>query len=516
MPPLARTVRSAAALAALLAAAPAPSAPGARCSIPHAEAWREYRSAHVVLATDVPRERAALLVAELEKLHALVLAALFGEGVDVPGRVHVVAFSDPRRFEELAPPHADGYVTTGGLGDVAIVFPYQGWGPVPEVLAHELAHRISRHHFPRQPRWFSEGLAMFVQTVARVHDGEHTAPLGSHLVRGVRGGAGRYAGLASPELLLGVRASLDVSAKELLEWRGAIDDADPGRFHAKSWLLYHWLWNQRSSQFTAFQERLASGEAPGAAWRAAFPEWDPARPESLEGLDRALAAYWKAGRYAPYPVDVSQVDAAFTDAPLGRADLHMLLLDVRARARWPLERAERRALVGREVEEALSEDPTHPVATWRRATERAEPPAPALRAVTAARPGDSRGWLLLASALDASADAAEKEAALRRAVALDAGSARANNELAWLLVSTNRAREARPFADRALDLAPWNPTIVDTLAAVAAGIGQCKAAVALQRRAADHYPPDGEAGRDVRARLARYEAGCDPATPAPR
>jgi hypothetical protein len=509
MPMLSR--RAFAALAALVVAIPTAEAGAPSCSIPDVEDWREYRSAHFALATDVSAKRAASLVAELEKLHALVRAALFGEGVDVPGRFRVVAFASPRHFEKHAPPNTAAFVKTGLLGEPLIVFPFEGNSPVPETVAHEIAHLVSYFQFPRQPRWFAEGLAIFVSSVARERT-ESAPALGSHIVRGAQRGGGRWAGLASPEILQYVASSLHVGAKELLEWTGATHEGDPGGFHAASWMLYHWLWNQRSRQLTAYQERLAAGEAPAEAWHAAFPEWDPARPGTLAALEDALALYRKGGRYASYRVEAKDVDPSFTETALAPAELHVLLAD--ARGRWPDDRAERDALLRRELDEALREDATQPVAISWGAELRSAPPAAALRAATAARPGDYRAWLLLADALDASSEAAEREAALRKAAALEPGSARANNSLAWLLVSSGRAREARPFADRALDLAPWDPTIVDTLAAVAMGIGQCKAAVALQRRAADHYPPADPGGDGFRERLADYEARCAPSAPA--
>ena len=85
-----------AALALSLAATRAGAAPDApRCSLSHPQDWREYRSAHFVLSTDTSRTRAAELVQDLETQYALVVAALFGPDVEVPGPVHVVAFAGP-------------------------------------------------------------------------------------------------------------------------------------------------------------------------------------------------------------------------------------------------------------------------------------------------------------------------------------------------------------------------------------------------------------------------------------
>jgi tetratricopeptide (TPR) repeat protein len=378
---------------------------------------------------------------------------------------------------------------------------------VGEVVAHELAHEVAWHHFTRQPPWFREGIATFVESVG-VERADDAARTGSHVVRGTVERGGRWAGFPSPLLANLVAGSTVISAKELLEWRGRIDDADPGAFHARSWLLYHYLWNRRSKAFSDFEGRLAAGEDPAAAWRAAFPDLDPASAAAMARLDGALADYRSSGRYASYRVEVGAIDATGRERALSPGDVHMLLLDVRAPARWPRDAAERRAAVRAIVDEALREDPTQPEALDRRARDDGGPSAAALRQAVAARPDDPDAWLLLANALDATADAPEKEAALRRAVALSPPSAIANNDLAWLLLSTGRAREARPYAERAVDLEPWNAGLVDTLAAVAFGLGQCKAAVALQRRAVDGFPPGDRTGEEVRRRLAAYEARC--------
>ncbi len=513
-----RSGRLAAAVLALSAAAPAaPAAPPAslrarpgavlpavRCSIPNAEAWREYRSAHVVLSTDASRERAAALVAELERLHAYVVAALFGPDVDVPGRVRAVAFANIGQYQRIAPDQASGFTRNDGW-QLTVVFPFEGLAPVAETIAHELAHDAAWHHFPRQPRWFAEGLAMFVESVAEERQDERTGTLGSHLVLGDRQQGGRWAGFVSPHLAELVRGSLTVGARELLEWGGTID-GDPARFHVGSWVLYHYLWNQRSAAFTAYQERLASGDEPNVAWRTAFPDLDPASAGAMSRLDDELAQYRKRGRYASYRVEPGIVDVSFQDRPIASADVHVLLAGIRPEADEG--DAARKAAASADLDEALREDPLQPAALARRARAGGTSVAAALRPATGARPEDARAWLELADALQAPADAKEKEAALRKAAALAPEDARANAELASVLAASGRAREARPFADRAVDLAPWNGGAVQTLAAVALGLGQCRPAIVLQRRAVNLYAAGDAGGDGARGRLAEYEAKC--------
>lgn len=509
-------VRVLAALAIFLAAPSvragnAPPTPP--CTLPDANDWREYTTAHFVLATDVPRKRVPALVKQLEEVHAIVVAALFGQVVQIPGRVHAVAFSSPRRYEELAPARRPGYGFSAD-GERWIVFPYDGREP-GAAFAHELTHAISWHQFPRQPLWFREGLAQFMETVGETRNADPRAELyASMLVRYDRHREGRWAGFATPELAQRVRSSAPVSAKELLEGRGGIDESAPGPFHAASWVLYHWLSNEREKQLSTYEDRLAKGDDPAAAWSAAFPELDPAKPDAMARLDKELGAYRRDARYLPFRVRPGKVDTSFQERALPPAELHLMRVAIRHPSRWPAAEPARRALLRAEHDEALREDPLLPAAVAACARDEGRSVAAALSPLTVVRPADARGWFLLAEALDAAVDPQEKESSLRRAVALAPDDARMNAALARLLASQGRAREARSFAEHAIDLAPWDPSFVETLGDVAFAFDQCKPALDLQRRAAELLPAGDPAGDAVRARVAAYEATCTAATAA--
>jgi Flp pilus assembly protein TadD len=347
--------------------------------------------------------------------------------------------------------------------------------------------------------WFSEGLAHFMETVATAPVADAPAT-GTHLLRGQRAPA-RSVGLASERLQASVAVVQPVPARDLLSWTGSESETDSGRYHFWSWLLYHWLWNTRSKDFAAFQQRLAEAQDPAAAWLASFPDLDPSRPEAMSRMDDRLEAYRRDGRYLSYRVE-AQADAAFTREPLGPADVHMLLLD--ARAAWPEGKA-REALYAAEVQEALGEDPSQPSAIQARARLAKSSPAAPLRQAIAARPGDWRAWLLLGDSLG-DAEAAEKEAAYRKATSLNPDGALAQNNLAWLLAKAGRAREALHFANRAADLAPRSPEVLDTLAFVAADLGKCPEALTLQQRAVALLAPGS--GAPIRQNLAEYQKRC--------
>ena len=465
------------------------------CEARGGPAWHQYRSQHFEILTDAGPAEVAATADRLELLQAQLLEGMVASAIELPGRLRVVALADDRVFRELAGPHVAGYFGEY-LGEAVIVLP-TGWtSRSPEIVAHELAHHLSQYLFPRQPRWFSEGLAGFVETV------------GSTEAR-ARGRIGAVTVQRARALTQGPVPA----GRELLRWSGRIDDAHPGAFHSGSWLLYGWLWNARSAQFTAYQRALAHLDAPATAWLAAFPEYDPADGAAMDRFDEALADYRRRGSFLSYPAKAA-ASARLTE--VGRvppADVHLLLLGVR-RAQ-PQDREARAAAIRSEVEEALREDPLQPLALVQTTESQASLEA-ALRRATAARPGYALGWALLAEALRAPEQQAERERAYRQALALEPDSATLNAALAWHLVRTGRPGEALPLASYAVAVVPWRPRFLMTLALAESDLGRCESALESLRRALALLAP-AEARRDpVQRGAAEVEGRCGrPATGAP-
>jgi tetratricopeptide (TPR) repeat protein len=482
-------------LASLLAG---PAFASFRCPAKGGAPWREYRSAHFLVDTDVAQGHAGTLVRELERLHALLLQALVGEQVEIPGRVRVLAFADQTDFRDLA--GADfvaGYYGRGEFGEPTIVLPVRALSSDPETVAHELSHHLSFFLFPVQPHWFTEGLAEWVQTVAARPGETPTFATGSHIARGTRAMTGSMAGSVPVNLVSWIGYDdRPMPAKELLAWSGEVRESSAGRGHLWSWLLYHWLWNQRGKAFSDYQKRLGESGDPEGAWRAAFPEFDPSNPEAMAKLDAELDRYRRGGRFAFYKVQ-AEGDGRFSEAPISSSDLHLLLLGMRRS--WPGELEKQKALRRAVLDEALAEDTASPSAQYALAKLFDKVDVNALRDAVKARPNDWRGWLALGEV----APAAEKETALRKAVELNPLSAAACNALAWQLVTSDRAKEALPLANRALDLAPWDANIVDTLAEIAARLGRCAEALQLEKRAVATGANDG-----LRKRAAEIEQRC--------
>lgn len=337
-----------------------------RCPADGGRPWHEYQSGHFVVDTDLDAPAAAALVDDLERIRALVTAALVGNALEIPGYVRVVVPTSMYTYHAVAPQMAVGYFGVGGLGEPTVVLHPEFLGRDPEVIAHELTHHLSWYLFPRQPRWFAEGIAQFAQTVAN-KDGPYPSTAG--LVP--RNGAGH---LLEAETM---------AARQILQPR-RID----GEFQMWSWVLYHWLWNERSGGLSEYQRRLGIGEEPKAAWRASFPEFEG--EAGLARLTKAIDVHRRKGEFTPYAVH-AEWNGAFSVAPLGSADVHMLLLDVG--------NEERRNVVRSQVLAALEEDPTNPVALRWKAGLEGVSAVPSLRAAAASRPWDWRAWLLLAEAL---------------------------------------------------------------------------------------------------------------------
>lgn len=485
----------------LMAAVPAQA--GFKCPAKGGSEWREYRSAHFTVVSDASEFKVNGLIAALESMHVLEVQALVGEQVEIPGRLRVVAFGDPGLFTELSGADLiDGYFKWASFTQPTIVLPITGLEADPEVVAHEVAHHLSVFLFIQRPHWFSEGLAMFLQTVAAV-DRPLEAPTGSHMVRGSRDHS-KSAGAVPMAMAMALGEATRVSFKELLDWNGGVETSD-GRYHLYSWLLYHWLWNTRSKELSAYQQRLSNGDDPRESWLASFPDLDPANPKAAAKVDEALEAYRRGGRYASYKVE-AKADASFQKGPtLSSADVHMLMDDAANNWTDPQRAAN--------VAEALAEDASQPGAILRRASSDKASPVEALRKSVVARPYDWRAWLALGDTLPPEAKQ-EKEAALRKAVSLNPDSSQAHNDLAWLLVTQGKAKEALPIANRALDLSPGAPAIIDTLASVAAGMGKCAEALVLQRRALALVEADSNSAQAFRKKMGEYQAQCGTAVPA--
>ena len=442
-------------------------------------------SDHFVVATDLDPTDAGELVSELELMRAAVASSMFAERHDPPARAQVVAFRDRGAFEELAPAGAAAYFALG-RSESKIVLPGALGTAQRRVLAHEMAHHVAAYVLLRQPRWLSEGLATWAETL------------------GATGGGRRMTLGGVPHGHRPLTRPRRVPASQLLAWDADVPAGRLADHYDAAWLLVHYLTSQHPGALRDLERRLNGAEDPEVAFREAFPQWDPRRPGALEALDGELDDWARSGRFDPRPV-TAQASVRVSERPLPSAEVHairLLLWGGRARGEGDDEAWRR------EVEEALAEDPAHPVVLRVLAAHDGRDPLPLARAAVAAHPGDARAWTFLGVALPPGSP--ERAPALRRAAELAPDDAAVLEALSRALLEEERSGEALPPARRAVQLAPYSATALDAYAAVAADLGQCGQALLAARRALDVLTPEvpSQDRGALERRLAGYRERC--------
>lgn len=459
---------------------------GFRCPARGGPAWRELSNDHFVVRTDLPRAQAEALLERLERMRAAVAAALFAEATGVPGRVEVIAFRSAEEYRPFAPEGASGYYLRYAGGPPRIVLSGDVTPAQRSLLAHELAHHFLSGVFRRQPRWFAEGIAVYLESLG-------VDALGRRV----------QVGAPPPGRLERARAAR-VPVRTLLAWDGSGQGEDALDRYAASWLLVHWLIHHRAAAFAELQRRLVEGEAPGEAWRAALPDHDPAGG-GLEALDRLLAGYARGPLASERRELAIPPTSAHREQAVPAAEVHAIRL-----ALWSHGPPRPRALLEAEVREALEESPDHPVALQVLAGLEGGDPVPLARRAAAAHPDDPRSFTFLGGALRGDSVRREREAAYRRAAQLAPENPAALHNLAQELLDAGRSGEALPIARQAARLAPWSPPLLAGYAAVLSDLGRCDEALALQQRALDALPErtGAETRRELLAGLERYAAQC--------
>ncbi len=509
-----------------------------RCPAEGGPPWVEVETAHFRVITDGHLEDARRLAVEYEQVRQAMLAGAWESRFDPPGKLEVVVLRNRDEFVEFTGParvvgqglyeFVAGYfqrwermrIVTGLLHDrdaPSLALPpfqaeIEAKARVKEslVLRHELAHYLGDGVLLRRPRWLAEGLATYLQTVV----------------------IGTWQG--RPAAVIGL-----APAKDTFPHTHAVPSGEllRGEDFSYPWsgLFVHWLVNQRGPQFAAFQRRLARAEDPAAAWKASFPDLDPADAAAMEGLDRALIDYLVAPRFEVRRVMLAPVASPGTPRTLAPAEVHALRseLFLTGLVDWD---EQARA----ELAESLREDPRGvsaivPLFFLRPGSELLALGQKAMDE----RPADWRGGLLVALGASERPDlAAERLDGLRTVARAMPDDAFALNAAAWEMHVLGTSGDALPLAARAAALAPWSAAVLDTYGAVLADLGRCQEALAAQRRAVDllgrlggegggeggepgaeaspgprraHSAPRRDMAGKIRKHLAEIEAGCRPA-----
>ncbi len=460
--------------------------------------WREVKSAHFRVQTNLDAEAATQTALELEKFRRALLLAWDSE-FDPPGEVEAIVLRNAGELEEFADSRIAAFAGVTESGPLLVM---SGHGYLvseasgdQRIQAHELAHYLSWYVLLRQPRWLSEGLATYLETI--------------HF----KGG--------SAEVVLGrphrwnlgyVREHGWLTLEELWGWKqiDTFSQAQMQQHYASAWLWVHYLMNEHAERFADFQGRLARAEEPRQAFEAAF--------RGVQDLAGGLRTYVDTGRYAVLTIPLPEVSSKVELRDLDGAEIHAIRARLRLMTPGTATAEQRKQQATQELAQALREDPMNVSAAELHSELAAEPSQrlEVARGLVQAKPDDGRAWGLLARAIGMSGGSGEEqEKALVRAAELLPNRADALNSLAWFYAGTGRPDKAMAPSSRAVQLAPGDAAVLDTHASVLFQLGRCAEAVKVQRRAVDvlHEQASESFRRSIQGSLDRYEQSCRQATP---
>jgi tetratricopeptide (TPR) repeat protein len=133
-------------------------------------------------------------------------------------------------------------------------------------------------------------------------------------------------------------------------------------------------------------------------------------------------------------------------------------------------------------------------------------------------PEDGVAWLILGETLDGVPGSWDERAqAYQKAMLLLPDNPTAFNNLAWMYLEKGRAQEALPLAVSAVRMAPWESSMLDTLAGTLVALGRCSEALAVQTRAIDLLPERTSPARraEYTGRLNAFQTTCSVAQASP-
>lgn len=443
--------------------------------------WLELETPHFTLRTNLSAADADALMRTLEETRAALLAAVWPNAPDPPGRTRVVAADSVKESLAYFPEHVVGFWYDEPPFPPTLVlrprWERDGFG----IFAHELAHELSYHSLPLQPAWYSEGVATFAETLS--YD---------------RASGTVTTGAPPLHRLLDVHRS-QLRASLLISTETVPPGVNGVYFEGHSWLLFRYLVDHDPAGLARFQD-LVRAAIPGAeAWRRAFPAL------TFERVDEVLRQYKSSETYTMFRRHVVIPPFAVTKRHLPDAPLHAqraLILQVRGSAEPRLLRA-----IPEELEESFAEERDNPEAlalSFSRAGDAVERRRLARRAIES-HPDDELAAIMFADTLE------HRDPAARAALVHALASTPRSRELIWRLARAEAAREnwpaAQRFAEQSLRLGgARNRTLLEIFAEALARNGSCAESAFVMERIQQHLP--GVAGAKADARGIELAALC--------
>jgi tetratricopeptide (TPR) repeat protein len=438
--------------------------------------WLELESEHFVLRTDVPEEQARKHLDDMEQVREALMGVSWVGARPSKGRVIVVLLADRSEMKEFADEYTGGFATYDAFEQQIIVLDDRQDVYIQTVFKHELTHILSDGL--ARPRWLSEGLACYVETLA-LKRGEPTADLGR----------------PDSDRLIYLRRWYPRTWFEFISAdSGAYEGGHGYGFETYAWVLTHHLVDHKPEALRKYLDALGSGMESWLAFTAAFPGL---REEELAAT---MTKYISTGQYGHVRVPVRSWQGTLAVRALPPAEVLALRADLLRRAPDARSHPE---VAAREVEKALAADPGNAYALMLKNGASAQP-------ATAAHPDDWRSWLL---AFDRGG---EERADIERAAKLAPGEPSVLARLAVADLHAHEAKGALQHATEAQAAAPTRSDVLEVLAQAYAANGRCTEAIVAEQQAIDLRPDAGVtyAPPAMRARLLDLRNHCQAPKPA--
>jgi tetratricopeptide (TPR) repeat protein len=448
------------------------------------KSWLELRSDNFILRTDLPEPEARSSIAEMERMRSVFLRALSwgGSRPAHPRPLEVVLVDDLAELHQFSKPELEGFVHTVNGAQLVVMSGDQPASDEP-VLKHEIAHAIAGQLLRRQPAWFAEGLACFLENTQR-KEREERALIGE--VDQARVTWLKLHGAMPAREILAAQSAINLPQREGL------------RFESSSYELFFLLVNERPGQLAAYMKSLVRGEDPAASFAALFPDLTPAAIDQL--IHDSLSRFSNANP-SERSVLLEPYEGTLRLRALPPAELHAQLGSLFELSPGRADRAAALSRARTEFAKALELDPGEPDAlraSLRLANAPAEAWRKAARRAVALHPDRWKSQQLLVLALEDEtpppperglpARSDERLEAAQKAAVLAPFEPAAQAGLAEVLVRRGRLDEALPAALDAVALDPSDPTALSDLAVILAALHRNHEALGIAQRALEAAP----------------------------
>lgn len=436
------------------------------CKLHNGPSWREYRTQHFVVLSDVEPDVAREQAMDLEALRLGVrwYFKLPPEGEDV---TRVVLLDDSDSLEEFQRRGVAGVMLGSGRPEdsffVAVRSSKKKWNTEHTVLTHEMAHRFSQEAIPRQALWLEEGIADYVSALTL--NGPFEA---------------RFGGMTTHRWY--ENTPLTLEALWALPPMGELTVEDAQKAYASAWLYVHYLNNHHAKGWAEFLDKLRSGAMPKSAFDAVFPA------DVRKQIDAEVLKYQQTARFTYSDLAFTYDRRLLSEKDLEPWQVHALRVQLLSRSTVHSDALKAKAL-DQELATLQSLAPKQ-VPFHAAAAKLTEESARALLAKNF--PNDYDASVTLAFAALSGSDYAAAERLAQAAMAIQPYHPSALEALGRSRLSQGQLEEARGYLQRAAKLAPESFGVTAALASLAAYSGQCTELDRHMERLllVDNLPPD--------------------------